>query len=253
MKRLILAFLLCASSLAHAEAWYFGAGVGSSKLSYDTQTAIDSAIKQNNYGVPLAILSQAGSDLTFDNSFRSLTSSLILGYRLSSRWSFESQLGDLGSFGINGNFNLNKSGTIIPSSGYPIAWTASGEAVGSATLSNVRVISVSTLFTLSDYRNIEPYVRLGIGYLEGTLKTWYKYNYSYTTTINGQVTTTSDVYEKAETSSYGVPVGVGGVGVRFNIDSRTELRVEYQRLGYLYKDPNIDTYTLQLVRTFQEI
>jgi len=116
MKRLILAMLLCMSSITYAgeTGWYVGAGVGRSNLKYDTNTTINDSIKKQGYVIPLAVLEQRGAPIVFSEDYTSNNSFITVGYRLSQIWSLEAQYGDLGTFKINADFHIRESGVAFP-------------------------------------------------------------------------------------------------------------------------------------------
>ena len=252
MKKMLFVFLLCASSLVYAgeTGWYFGYGVGKTNLKYDTNAAIDESIKKQGYDIPVDILTQRGHPLVFTSNLSSYTGYWIIGYRLSQLWSIEAQSGDLGTFKVNGDFHLKESGTAFPLS-YPINSYVNADAVGTAILSKTSFTTLSALYTISDSRLVEPYLRIGVGYLEGKLNTQYQYTYSYGATSEGaDPVNYSGSFKEAQSDTYGVPIGVVGIGLRVNLNKKTEARFEFQRVGFVVKDPSVDMYTVQLVRLF---
>ena len=253
MKKLLFVLLLCASSFTFAnEGWYIGVGTGRSTLKYDSQAYLNKAIKDQGYQIPVDVLDKQGYPLTFTNDFTSITSEVLVGYRFSQRWSVEGVYGTLGTFRVNGDFHFHVSGTQLPSSGYPIDSFANADAVGTASLTKTDFMSVSALYTITDKQLIEPYIRFGLGYLTGTLETYYNYSYSYGANSNGQPAYNPPGFsdKQFQSESYGVPIVIVGFGLRVNVNEKTEMRFEYQRLGGIVKEPNIETYTIQLVRLF---
>lgn len=248
MKKLILAILLCMSSIVYAgeTGWYIGYGFGKSNLKYDTNTEINESIKRQGYEVPLDLLALRGHQLILSSDLSSSTEYFTIGYRLSQAWSFEAQSGYLGTFSVNGKFHVNESGTLLPSS-YPITTHAVANAFGTAKISDTKFISLSALYTISDARLVEPYLRVGVGYLEGTLSTYYKYDYNYGSSVTDEI---SGSFEEAKSDNYRVPMGIVGIGLRVNLNKKTEIRFEFQRVGFVLKDPSIDMYTFQLIRLF---
>lgn len=259
-RLLLLVVLLITNSITYADSktgWYIGVGAGSSSLEFDTQTEIDKATKKGGYDIYLEGLSQLGYNPVLVEDFSSSAQSLIVGYRFSQRWSVEIQRSTLGSFSAKdsihvyetGSFNIHTPEGDITGSGH-----ITGDAVADASLTKLRLVSVSALYTITDRQIVEPYFRLGVGYLQGTLNTHTRYSYEATGVVQaGESTasdTISDVSEEYKTKAYGSPVGVGGVGLRFNLGKSTEMRVEYQRIGFVFKDPNISTCTVQLIQLF---